>query len=84
MVVIMYFSLGYTNLYYHSFVFFLNAFIIFFLGYRSMQVWYERTYPLGRLGVPVAVLGLRGKIESWYSHRAHGLCRHRRAPVPPS
>jgi methyl-accepting chemotaxis protein len=64
MVVIMYFFLGYTNLYYHSFVFFLNAFIIFFLGYRSMQVWYERTYPLGRLGVPVAVQGLRGKIES--------------------
>lgn len=64
MVVIMYLFLGYTNLYYHSFVFFLNAFVIFFLGYRSMQVWYERTYPLGRLGVPVAVQGLRSKIES--------------------
>ncbi len=64
MVVIMYFYLGYTNLYYHSFVFFLNAFVIFFLGYRSKQVWYERTYPLGRLGLPIAVQGLRSKIES--------------------
>lgn len=64
MIVIMYLFLGYANLYYHSFVFFLNAFVIFFLGYRSMQVWYERTYPLGRMGVPVAVQGLRSKIES--------------------
>jgi len=64
MIVIMYLFLGYTNLYYHSFVFLLNAFVIFFLGYRSMQVWYVRTYPLGRLGIPIAVQGLRSKIES--------------------
>ncbi len=64
MVVIMYFFLGYTNIHYHSFVFCINVFVIFFLGYRSMQTWYERTYPLGRFGLPVAVQGLRSKIES--------------------
>jgi len=59
---VMYFQFGYTNIYYHFFVFFLSFFIFLFLGYNSMGVWYARTYPLGRLGIPVAVQGLGSKI----------------------
>ncbi len=61
---VMYFLFGYTNLYYHFYVFCISFFIFVFLGYNSMSVWYGRTYPLGRLGIPVAVQGLGSKIIS--------------------
>ncbi|MBP7583786.1 MAG: methyl-accepting chemotaxis protein [Spirochaetes bacterium] len=61
---VMYFAFGYTNLYTHAFIFFLSVFVILFLGYNSMGVWYTRTYPLGRFGIPVAVQGLGSKIIS--------------------
>ncbi len=64
LIVIMYFYLGYTNLYYLFYIFFINVFVIIYLGYRSMNVWYVRTYPLGRTGVPVSVQGLGSKIAS--------------------
>ncbi len=60
----MYFLYGYNNLYYHFYVFFILAFVFLFLGYNSMLVWYTRTYPLGRFGMPVAVQRLRSKIVS--------------------
>jgi hypothetical protein len=64
LVVGMYVFFGYTNLYYHFFVFFIIVFVIIFLGYRSMQTLYVRTYPLGRFGIPVAIQGMRSKISS--------------------
>ena len=61
---LMYFKFGYNNLYYHFYVFFILVFVFFFIGFNSMQVWYTRTYPLGRFGIPVAVQRLRSKIIS--------------------
>jgi len=61
---VMYGWMGYRNIFYHVFVFYMMLSIILYLGFRSMQVWYVRTYPLGRMGVPVAVQGLRGRITS--------------------
>ncbi|MCX7679014.1 MAG: methyl-accepting chemotaxis protein [Spirochaetes bacterium] len=61
---IMYVFFGYTNLYFHAFVFFINVFVFLYLGYNSMGVWYTRTYPLGRFGIPIAVQGLESKIIS--------------------
>ncbi len=58
----MYYLFGYTNIYYHFFVFFTSVFIFLFLGYYSMGIWYTRTYPLGRFGIPIAVQGLGSKI----------------------
>jgi len=60
----MYFFCGYTNIYYHFYVFFIIAFVFLFLGYNSMLVWYNRTYPLGRFNIPIAVQRLRSKIVS--------------------
>lgn len=60
----MYFFLGYRNLYYHFFVIFVNTFIYIYLAYFSITVWFVRTYPLGRFGVPIHVQNLRSKIES--------------------
>lgn len=62
--VLMFFFFGYNNIYYHVYVFFISAFLFLFLGFNSMQVWYTRTYPLGRFGIPVAVQRLRSKIVS--------------------
>lgn len=59
---LMYFRFGYDNLYYHFYVFFILVFVFLFIGFNSMQVWYTRTYPLGRYGFPVAVQRLRSKI----------------------
>ncbi len=56
--------LGYTNLYYHFFVFFINTFLFLFLGYNGMTVWFTRSYPLGRYGAPIHVQQLRSKIEA--------------------
>lgn len=61
---IMYLFFGYTNLYFHAFVFFINVFVFLYLGYNSTGVWYTRTYPLGRFGIPIAVQGLESKIIS--------------------
>lgn len=61
---VMYYYLGYTNLYYHFFVLFVCTFVFMFFGYNAMNVWYVRTYPLGRFGIPVAVQRLRSKIIS--------------------
>ncbi len=61
---LMYFKFGYNNLYFHFYIFFILIFVFLFIGYNSMQVWYTRTYPLGRFGIPVAVQRLRSKIIS--------------------
>ncbi len=55
-------SFGYDNLYYHAFILFICFFINMYFGYYSMNVWYVRTYPLGRFGIPVAVQSLKNKI----------------------
>ncbi len=60
----MYLYLGYTNLYFHFYILFLCTFIFLFFGYNAMSVWYEKTYPLGKLGIPVAVQRLGSKITS--------------------
>ncbi len=61
---IMYLYYGYTNFYYHFYILFLCTFVFLFFGYNAMSVWYEKTYPLGRLGIPVAVQRLGNKINS--------------------
>jgi methyl-accepting chemotaxis protein len=61
---IMYFYYGYTNIYYHFYILFLCTFVFLFFGYNAMVVWYDKTYPLGRLGIPVAVQRLGNKINS--------------------
>ncbi len=61
---VMYLYRGYTNLYYHFYILFLCTFIFLFFGYNAMSVWYAKTYPLGRLGIPVAVQRLGNKITS--------------------
>ncbi|PKL19020.1 MAG: hypothetical protein CVV49_03225, partial [Spirochaetae bacterium HGW-Spirochaetae-5] len=60
----MYFYYGYTNIYYHFYILFICTFVFLFFGYNAMVVWYERTYPLGRFGIPVAVQRLGNKINS--------------------
>ncbi|ABW68377.1 methyl-accepting chemotaxis sensory transducer [Desulfosudis oleivorans Hxd3] len=60
----MYFYLGYKNLYYHFYVFFISLFIILFLGYFTRNLYYFRTYPIGRFGIPVPVQRLRSKVVS--------------------
>lgn len=62
--VVMYLYYGYSNFYYHFYILFLCTFVFLFFGYNAMSVWYERTYPLGRLGIPVAVQRLGNKINS--------------------
>ncbi len=62
--IIMYYHMGYTNIYYHFYILFLCTFVFLFFGYNAMVVWYEKTYPLGRLGIPVAVQRLGDKINS--------------------
>lgn len=61
---LMYFKFGYNNLFYHFYVFFILVFVFLFIGFNSRQVWYTRTYPLGRFGIPIAVQRLRSKIIS--------------------
>ncbi len=63
-IVFMYFYLGYDNLYYHFFIFFISFFVILYLGYFTRNMWYVRIYPLGRFGIPVPVQRLRSKIVS--------------------
>lgn len=62
--VVMYLYYGYSNFYYHFYILFLCTFVFLFFGYNAMSVWYEKTYPLGRLGIPVAVQRLGNKINS--------------------
>ncbi len=62
--IVMYFFLGYTNLYYHFFILFICFFTILQLIFISYTIWYKRTYPLGRLGIPLDVQNLRSKIVS--------------------
>ncbi|OHD66336.1 MAG: hypothetical protein A2176_07575 [Spirochaetes bacterium RBG_13_51_14] len=59
---IMYFLLGYTNIYYHFYIFFVCFFMILQITHVSYTIWYKRTYPLGRLGIPNEVQNLRSKI----------------------
>lgn len=61
---VMYLYYGYSNFYYHFYILFLCTFVFLFFGYNAMSVWYEKTYPLGRLGIPVAVQRLGNKINS--------------------
>jgi len=62
--VIMYLYWGYSNLYYHFYILFICTFIFLFFGYNAMSIWYARTYPLGRTGIPIAVQRLGNKITS--------------------
>jgi methyl-accepting chemotaxis protein len=61
---VMYFFFGYTNLYYHFYILFICFFMILQITYVSYTIWYRRTYPLGRLGVPIEVQNLRSRIIS--------------------
>ncbi len=62
--VVIYFVFGYSNGYYLFYVLFVIVFLFLFLGYNSLTVWYTRTYPMGRFGIPVQVQDLRSKIVS--------------------
>src|SRR4030042_4193442 len=59
---VMYFFLGYTNFYYHFFIFFICVFTILQVTYNSYTIWYKRTYPLGRMGIPTDIQNLRSRI----------------------
>jgi methyl-accepting chemotaxis protein len=59
---VMYFFLGYTNFYYHFFIFFICVFTILQVTYNSFTIWYKRTYPLGRMGIPTDIQNLRSRI----------------------
>ena len=61
---IMFYYGGYTNLYYHFYILFLCTFIFLFFGYNAKNIWYDKTYPLGKMGIPIAVQQLGGKINS--------------------
>jgi len=61
---ILYFKLGYTNLYYHFYIIFIYGFVFLFLGYYSLNVWFVRTYPLGKFNIPVFIQSLGSKIEN--------------------
>ncbi|MCU0846880.1 MAG: methyl-accepting chemotaxis protein [Spirochaetes bacterium] len=61
---ILYFQLGYTNLYYHFYIIFIYGFVFLFLGYYSLNVWFVRTYPLGKFNIPVFIQSLGSKIEN--------------------
>lgn len=61
-VSIAYFFFGYDNAYYHFYILFICFFINLYFAYYSMMVWYGRTYPLGRFGIPIKVQSLRNKI----------------------
>lgn len=63
-IVFMYFYLGYDNLYYHFFVFFISFFASLYLAYFTRNMWYVRIYPIGKFGVPAPVQRLRSKIVS--------------------
>jgi methyl-accepting chemotaxis protein len=59
---IAYFLLGYKNFYYHFFMLFINFFLSLQLSYTSDMRRNIRTYPMGRMGVPIDVQNLRSKI----------------------
>lgn len=59
-----YLLFGYDNLYYHFYILFVCFFINLYFGYFSMIVWYKRTYPMGRFGIPVSIQSLKNKIVS--------------------
>jgi methyl-accepting chemotaxis protein len=63
-VLIAYLLFGYDNFYYHFYVLFICFFINLYFGYYSMMVWYRRTYPMGRFGIPISVQSLKSKIVS--------------------
>ncbi|MCU0822984.1 MAG: hypothetical protein MUC95_11035, partial [Spirochaetes bacterium] len=63
-LMIMYFYLGYQNIYYHFYIIFISFFIILYAGYYTRGIWYTKIYPLGRLNIPVPVQRLRSKIIS--------------------
>lgn len=57
-----YFFFGYTNFYYHCYIFSICFFENFFFAYLALNFWYGKTYPIGRFGIPVDVQRLRSKI----------------------
>jgi methyl-accepting chemotaxis protein len=59
---VMYFFLGYTNFYFHFFIFFICVFTILQVTYNSYSIWYRRTYPLGRMGIPTDIQNLRSRV----------------------
>ena len=63
-VTVMYLFFGYSNLYFHFFVLSITVFVFIYLGINSMLIWYSRTYPMGRMGIPLYVQKLGNKILS--------------------
>jgi methyl-accepting chemotaxis protein len=63
-LIIIYFFLGYKNIYYHFNIFFICFFLMLQLSYVTNTTWFIRNYPLGRFGVPIEVQNLRSKIIS--------------------
>lgn len=63
-VTVMYLFFGYRNLYFHFFVLSITIFVFIYMGINSMLVWYARTYPMGRMGIPLYVQKLGNKILS--------------------
>lgn len=61
-VFIAYRFFGYDNLYYHFYLLFIAIFLILYFGYFTLNIWYVRTYPLGKFGIPVSPQRLRSKI----------------------
>lgn len=60
----MYLFFGYSNIYYMFFVLSITIFVFIYLGFNSMLIWYARTYPMGRSGVPIYIQKLGNKILS--------------------
>ncbi len=60
----LYVFLGYRNYYFHFYIFFITFFLILYFSYFTMNIWYVRTYPAGRFGIPIGVQRLRSKIIS--------------------
>ncbi len=57
-----YLLFGYSNLYYHSYIFSICFFENFLFAYLAMGFWFSKTYPIGKFGIPVDVQRLRSKI----------------------
>jgi hypothetical protein len=58
------FFMGQDNHYYNFFVFFICFFFVIYFGYFTLNIWYVRTYPMGRMGIPVIKQRLRDKVVS--------------------
>ena len=61
---IIYFFMGYSNLYYHLFILFICFFMILQVAYSLYLSWYRDSYPMGKFGLPSEVQNLKSKIIS--------------------